>query len=1149
MELECYDLSWDSDEGRLWLEALVDDGDGKAVETVPAPFDPYCYIEEDDLTMDPLRATGCRIGDGAPEGYLKIEADHPSAIDDFRDRFAFTTYEADVYYDRRVCINEDVSFARPDPGDVLYFDIEVDDRGSFASPEHANSRVIAIAAVGGDGEEHYFDDENERDLLRGFIEAADDYKVLAGWNALDYDFRYLENRYANKGMPVNWRRWVRHDVMPLYDMIGVPTKTVSKKLGDTGERELGEGKEDVQPGDGRLWALWNDDPDRLREYNMRDADIVRRVDEKFGLIETLHVICDLCNYPPGSSCYLTKHDQVKFAIGMVVDALLLEVAHDRGIPQHNRRSFDKPPDFPGGYVLDPEPGLYDWLMAPDYSGMYPNIVRSWNFGRETWVPDEHLAYDEAGDRWYITEGEHEGLRAIKGETGGFVHPDEGPRSVPAEAADRLVAVRAEAAEVVDKGVKAVNNCFSGDTEVMTPDRGPVNIKELEVGDRVYSINPDTMECEVKPIVETTAEPNAYGELVHIGGEGVDLKVTPNHRMLVSEYAENDFDFHEAYELESGRWDLPEHEPVAGRMPDQVDMMQGAEGRVLVDPDCHGHTFRSHIDGAEYDGNRGGYWLDMGAFWEQEAELLELANVVGVQHHANGKVTPLRHDPPDVLALMGWYISEGSLHSGDESRIKLSQRDDEERSRITSLLDSMGIPHSVYDDGVRISDANLASWLGENCGVGSGRKRIPDWVFELDHSLLEHLHGSLMRGDGSDDGRGSVKYTTVSEELRDDFARLMLHLGKRMRFREDSAHRVHENRTAGVAGPRNVSREDHDGMVYCVSVLDNHTVLAGRNGIMQWTGQTLYGVFASDFHRYFGPHSENITLIGQELTGAVERIAGREGSDVERVVYGDTDSVMLELGLPGDMPVEEVVERSRAVSDDIERDMREWAASKGAITEHLVLDLDDVYDRFYIGDRKKRYFGHRVYDGEFCDGFKVRGFEVRQNDWPEPVRDFQEELMHAVLDDAPVGGIIDEARDRLYSGEWDMEMATSKSLGQPPGEYDPPMPHSRAAEAIREAHGRQAVQVGDKVDYIKYGDGREDIAWLYNGELGVTFRPNEGWCPECGSVERYDDHPHEQEGWPHFRDRHYEYLWRKKFKSVMDSIGVDEYRQTGLGAFL
>jgi len=38
---------------------------------------------------------------------------------------------------------------------------------------------------------------------------------------------------------------------------------------------------------------------------------------------------------------------------------------------------------------------------------------------------------------------------------------------------------------------------------------------------------------------------------------------------------------------------------------------------------------------------------------------------------------------------------------------------------------------------------------------------------------------------------------------------------------------------------NATVEEHDGRVHCVTAADNHVVLAGRNGHLQWVGQSLY----------------------------------------------------------------------------------------------------------------------------------------------------------------------------------------------------------------------------------------------------------------------------------------------------------------------
>ncbi len=772
MNIECYDLHWSWKNDEPYLEALLPQVDGKFLYKFSAPFKPYCYIESQqyESAQEAMQICGCWPADPdeAPDNFLKVEANHPKAITDFRDRFAFQTYEADVYFERRAAIDLDVSFLRPESNDIMYFDIEVDDRGKFTEAADADSRILSIAAIDGDKQEFYFDDKDEVQLIRNFLNTADNYIVLAGWNSLAYDFPYLQNRCAEiLDDDIDWREWVLHDVMPLYDMLGVPTKTVSLKIDDVGMQEFDQGKTEVSAGDGTLYELWNRNPDILQQYNMRDAKLVMRIDEKYGLIDLLHVICDICNYPPGEACYQTRYGQVRFAIGQVVDAKLLSVAHQKNIPQPNKQSYQKPSDFPGGYVLDPTPGLYDDVVVPDYSGMYPNIVRAWNFGRETWVSDDVLHQRSDGE-WEIMDGKYRNCRAIKGETGGFVHPNEGPLSVPAEVADDLVSIRDGAPEIIDKGVKAVNN-------------------------------------------------------------------------------------------------------------------------------------------------------------------------------------------------------------------------------------------------------------------------------------------------------------------------------------------------------------------------------------------TLYGVFAADHQRYFGKHSENITLIGQKLTETVERIANQGHPKISSVVYGDTDSVMIEMNISD---YSDIIEDAHMIASDIEQEMQEWAHSRGAIAKYLKLDVDDVYDRFYIGNRKKRYFGHRIYSGgREVDDIKVRGFETRQGNWPQPVRDFQKSLMKAKLKGGSIRTIIETARNALYSGKWDFDMATSTKLNKPLDEYETTLPHTRAAEEIRSRHGQSAVKIGDKVNYIKYGPDKSDVLWIHDNNIGMDFRENEGWCEKCNAVVKVSDHSHETADYPHLRQHHYEYLWRHKFQSVMTSIDVSEYENKSITEFL
>ena len=42
-------------------------------------------------------------------------------------------------------------------------------------------------------------------------------------------------------------------------------------------------------------------------------------------------------------------------------------------------------DYAGGYLKDPVPGLYEWVIDLDFTSLYPSIIRSLNMGIETLI--------------------------------------------------------------------------------------------------------------------------------------------------------------------------------------------------------------------------------------------------------------------------------------------------------------------------------------------------------------------------------------------------------------------------------------------------------------------------------------------------------------------------------------------------------------------------------------------------------------------------------------------------------------------------------------------------------------------------------------------------------------------------------------------
>jgi len=76
----------------------------------------------------------------------------------------------------------------------------------------------------------------------------------------------------------------------------------------------------------------------------------------------------------------------------------------------------------------------------------------------------------------------------------------------------------------------VANCFSSDTDVLTPD-GIKNIKNIVCGDMIYTLNPENYNIEICKVVKTIeAKTN---RIVNISGKAVDWRITPDHNVFVS----------------------------------------------------------------------------------------------------------------------------------------------------------------------------------------------------------------------------------------------------------------------------------------------------------------------------------------------------------------------------------------------------------------------------------------------------------------------------------------------------------------------------------------------------------------------------------------------------------------------------------------
>jgi len=343
--------------------------------------------------------------------------------------------------------------------------------------------------------------------------------------------------------------------------------------------------------------------------------------------------------------------------------------------------------------------------------------------------------------------------------------------------------------------------------------------------------------------------------------------------------------------------------------------------------------------------------------------------------------------------------------------------------------------------------------------------------------------------------------------------------------------------------------------------------------------SMFGVAASPVHRYYEPGmSENITEIGQHLTSACKLWAEENLEEVEKVVYGDTDSVQFELVVENtdvdmdgfdeyvadfvdevgpdnelDLDISDLEECYRArrvaqrtaskLNDFVVTYVRDVFNSPG---DHMEMDLDDVWKRYHITDRKKKYAGDVVYDDGPCAYRKIKGFKCVKANTSDAIVDFQEDLIDAKLSGDDTTGIVREYKDKLFTGRFDEQMVQHTRLNQMPDEYETIMAHARAAKKIIEREGdRGAVRTGDKVAYLKRGSDKSQVEPVDNGI--TDKRPNEGYCYKCSHVVG-KPHDHETDENPKLRVPEYSYLWKNRFKPTMDLLQVERFEQTSIAAF-
>jgi DNA polymerase I len=235
---------------------------------------------------------------------------------------------------------------------------------------------------------------DEKVLLEAFMNFLidEDFDMIAGWNIMGFDFPYLVGRMEKLGIDVRslspahiltiWelnkkeKMWfmawgiklvgrIVFDVMWYYKLFHV-TGTRSLALDAVAREELGIGKLCYD----RPAKLWKENLDKFISYNVRDVDLVRKIDEK----------CQITSFALDFSRFTGAELDDLFWKSQIVDTFMLYEKGNYVLPTKKSEKREK---YPGAVVKEPLKGLFKNVANFDVSRMYPSILLGGNMSPET----------------------------------------------------------------------------------------------------------------------------------------------------------------------------------------------------------------------------------------------------------------------------------------------------------------------------------------------------------------------------------------------------------------------------------------------------------------------------------------------------------------------------------------------------------------------------------------------------------------------------------------------------------------------------------------------------------------------------------------------------------------------------------------------
>lgn len=353
--------------------------------------------------------------------------------------YGVDTYEGDVDPVRLWLTDSGTAVARPRR---CYLDIETDSRVPFSRKEEMRVLVWAISDDNGrvaHGVLREDDDDDEARLLTEMWAVLDNYDQICAWYGgrpdnkdIGFDFYVIAQRTLKRGLPIDWRRWLFLDHLAAWGRMNQHSaesgaEKESMRLEDIAQAVLGEGKTKAPKfvtdrfGDkknlgGLAWDLWAEGGefrDLLVAYCIEDTELLRKLEKKKGYLTLFQTVCEACavfgatrglfpsiqmdgfmlrlgrekNYRFPTKIYReeseaaeegVKEKQYKGAWVMVPRSVGNDKKQKNGMPSDwttaQAREWRRARGMTNGILTN--------VHVADFSGMYPNIILTWNLSED-----------------------------------------------------------------------------------------------------------------------------------------------------------------------------------------------------------------------------------------------------------------------------------------------------------------------------------------------------------------------------------------------------------------------------------------------------------------------------------------------------------------------------------------------------------------------------------------------------------------------------------------------------------------------------------------------------------------------------------------------------------------------------------------------